>query len=69
MVPFGKVHPVKIKELRIKRKVPAYPAIPVVRDTAGNVLWLPGIRHSACHPVASGGGCMIFSAKKIEDFN
>ena len=69
MVPFGKSHPVKIKELRIKRKVPPYPAIPVVREVPGNVLWLPGIRHSACYPVADGGACVIFSAKKIEDFN
>ena len=60
---------VKIKELRIKRKIPAFPVNPVLRTPGGNALWLPGIRHSGellKYPDEPG---VMISAEKIKDFN
>lgn len=68
MIPFGRKGKEKVKDLRIKRKVPAYPAIPVVRDREGMVLWLPGIRHSGAFPVQPESSCVVISAKKSEEF-
>ena len=69
MLPFGRHEAVKIKDLRIKRKVPALPVCPAVRDRHKKVIWLPGIRHSGEYPVRSGGEIMIFCAENVEDFD
>ena len=69
MLPFGRKTRVKIKELRIKRKIPAFPVNPVLRTPGGNALWLPGIRHSGellKYPDEPG---VMISAEKIKDFN
>lgn len=69
MLPFGRKKAVKIKELRVKRKVPALPVVPVFRDPGGEVVWVPSVRHSAGYPVAPGGECVSFFGEKTEDFN
>ncbi|MCI5778505.1 MAG: tRNA lysidine(34) synthetase TilS [Lentisphaeria bacterium] len=63
---FGTGREVKIKTLRVDRNVPAFPAPPVLRDPSGRALWLPGIRHSALHPVRPGGGCLRIFGEKLE---
>ena len=62
---FGRESEVKIKELRIKRKIPAYPPYPVVRSESGTILWLPGIRHSGYHICRPGGQVLVLSAEKV----
>lgn len=68
MVPFGRKSAVKVKDLRIKRKIPAFPVNPAVRSADGRVLWLPGIRHSGQFPVRTGDKVIVFYAKKNEEF-
>ena len=63
---FGADREVKIKTLRVDRNVPVFPAPPVLRDPSGRALWLPGIRHSALHPVRPGGGCLRIFGEKSE---
>ena len=67
MVPFGRKNPVKVKDLRIKRKIPPFPVNPVLRDGQGNVIWLPGIRHSGEYPALPGGEIVMISGEKTED--
>ncbi|MBE6365941.1 MAG: tRNA lysidine(34) synthetase TilS [Lentisphaerae bacterium] len=64
MLPFGRKSEVKVKELRIKRGIAAYPPYPVVRDQCGVILWLPGIRHSGRYTCLPGGGILVISAEK-----
>ena len=53
IVPFGRSTPVSLKKLRVDRKLPAEFAAPVLRDgRSGEILWAPGIRHSAAAPVS-----------------
>lgn len=56
MTPFGASNPVPIKKIFTDAHVPSaeQPLRPVVRDAAHpeNILWIPGIRRSASHPVA-----------------
>ena len=47
ILPFGRSAEVLLKKLRIDRKLPADFPCPVLRDSAGRILWAPGIRHSA----------------------
>jgi len=44
---FGTGDAVKIKKLRIDAKVPRSLKLPVVRNTSGDIVWAPGIRHSS----------------------
>ena len=44
-IPFGTARQVSIKKLRVDRKVPSYPAIPVFRNSSGTAVWLPFIRN------------------------
>lgn len=68
MLPFGRKRPVKIKDLRIKSKVPSFPVNPVLRTFGKVVLFLPGIRHSGEYPMAPGEPGVMISAEKIKDF-
>ena len=68
MVPFGRKSAVKIKDLRIKRKIAAFPVNPVLRTSQNQVVFLPGIRHSGGYPVAPGKPGIMISAEKIKDF-
>ncbi len=45
MIPFGRTNPESLKKLRIDRKVTEMP--PVLRTLEGEIIWAPGIRHSA----------------------
>ena len=69
MLPFGKNREVKVKELRIKRQIPAYPAVPVVRDADKKVLWLPSVRHSGCFTARPKCAVALFSAKNSKNFS
>ncbi len=62
---FGRNCEVKVKELRIKRKIPAYPPYPAVRSANGTILWLPGIRHSGYHICRPGNRVLVLSAEKV----
>lgn len=44
-VPFGRKNSESIKKLRVDRKIPAYPVLPVMRLEGGKALWLPFIRN------------------------
>jgi len=68
MLPFGRKSAVKVKELRVKRKVAAYPVNPSLRIPGGCTLWLPGIHHSGECPALPGKAVLMISAEKIEDF-
>ena len=68
MLPFGRQDTVKIKDLRIKRKIAAFPVNPVLRTTQKQALCLPGIRHSGEYPVTPGKPGIMISAEKIKDF-
>ncbi len=52
ITPFGRRTPVKIKKLRIDRKLPAFPVLPVVKTPDGVVIWAPLVRHGNFAPVA-----------------
>ena len=69
MLPFGRSNMAKIKELRIKRQIPAYPVNPVLRIPGDRVLWLPGIRHSGESLMRPGRPGVMISGEKIKDFN
>ncbi|MBO5668217.1 MAG: tRNA lysidine(34) synthetase TilS [Lentisphaeria bacterium] len=69
MLPFGRKNQVKIKDLRTRRKVPAFPANPVLRIPGGNVLWLPGIHHSGELLMRPDEPGVMISAEKSKDFN
>ena len=47
MTVFGSSKVEKIKKLRIDSKVPAFYQLPVIRNAAGEIVWAPGVRHSA----------------------
>lgn len=66
MLPFGGTAAVKIKKLRIDRKIPAFPAVPVVRDGDGRVLWVAGVRHSDHCKVEKNRRCIRIFAEKAE---
>lgn len=66
MVPFGAVYPVKVKKLRIDRKIPAYPVLPLLRDQHGRVLWMPFCRHSAHCQVRPGEEIIRIFGEKME---
>ncbi len=53
MVPFGHRSPVSLKKLFTDRKIKTDEKnkIPVLRDFAGNPVWIPGVRHSAAAPI------------------
>lgn len=68
MRPFGKTEMVKVKDLRIKRKIPAFPVNPVLRIPGNRVLWLPGIRHSGEFTAVKERETVIFLAEKRKDF-
>lgn len=55
-VPFGRKSPENIKKLRVDRKIPSYPVLPVFRDLTGNALWLPFVRN--------GNRCLVSSDTK-----
>ena len=69
MLPFGRKNPVKVKELRIKRKISSFPANPLLRDDRRKVIWMPGIRHSGEYPVRPGTQIVMICGEKMEDFN
>ena len=46
MIPFGKSSPIKIKKLRIDRKIPCYPVLPLLKLADNTIIWAPKIRHS-----------------------
>ena len=46
MIPFGKSSPIKIKKLRIDRKIPSYPVLPLLKLADNTIIWAPKIRHS-----------------------
>ncbi|MBE6356278.1 MAG: tRNA lysidine(34) synthetase TilS [Lentisphaerae bacterium] len=69
MLPFGRKKMVKIKDLRIKRKIPAFPVNPVLRIPGGNALWLPGIHHSGELLMRPDEPGVMISAEKIKDFD
>ncbi len=66
MVPFGSVSAVKVKKLRTDRRIPAYPALPLLRDSGRRVLWMAFVRHSAHCPVRAGGGILRIFGEKTE---
>ena len=68
MVPFGRKSAEKVKNLRIKRKIAAFPVNPVVRTMQKKVLFLPGIHHSAESLFIPGRDGVMISAEKIKDF-
>lgn len=60
-IPFGRRSAESIKKLRTDRKIAAYPALPVLRLSAGRAVWLPFIRN--------GNDCLVdASTKKIVTF-
>ena len=73
MTPFGAAHPVPLKKLFTDAHVSAaeQPLRPVVRDIdcPGDILWIPGVRRSASHPVEPGKPFrgLLFSAEPLVD--
>ncbi|MCQ2378599.1 MAG: tRNA lysidine(34) synthetase TilS [Victivallaceae bacterium] len=51
IVPFGRRTPAKIKKLRVDRKLPPLPVLPVLRDAHRAVVWAAGIRQSNLYGV------------------
>ena len=47
MTIFGTSRTEKLKKLRIDSKIPAHYQLPVVKNAAGEIVWAPGIKHSA----------------------
>ena len=47
MTVFGSMKIEKVKKLRVDSKVPAFYQLPVVRNAEGEIVWAPGVRHSA----------------------
>lgn len=68
MLPFGGDAPVSLRELRIKRRVPAFPPPPVLRIPGGKALWAAGVRHSGEFTVRPGGKVVMISGEIHEDF-
>ena len=66
MTPFGTSRTVSIKKLRIDRKIPAFPAVPVVRDGARRVLWVAQVRHSDLCKVEKKRFCIRIFVEKTE---
>ncbi len=66
MLPFGAKEPVKVKKLRIGRKIPAYPVLPLLYDRDRRVLWMPFCRHSGHCPVRAGGEIIRIFGEKTE---
>ena len=52
-VPFSRNSSESIKKLRVDRKIPAYPVLPVMRLENGKALWLPFIRNGNDFSVTS----------------
>jgi hypothetical protein len=66
MIPFGTSRTVSIKKLRIDRKIPAFPAVPVVRDRDRRVLWVAQVRHSDLCKVEKKRSCIRIFVEKTE---
>ena len=66
MLPFGGREPVKVKKLRIDRKIPAYPVLPLLYDRERRVLWMPFCRHCGHCPARAGGEIIRIFGEKIE---
>ena len=66
MIPFGKIDPVLLKKLYNDAGVKAYERnlIPVVKDSGGNILWVPCVKRSAFFLHAGKKGIRI-RAKKL----
>ena len=58
MTVFGTQRTEKIKKLRIDSKIPAHYQLPVVKNSAGEIVWAPGIKHSAL-AAAEKTGCKL----------
>lgn len=71
LTPFGATYSVTLKKLFTDAHVPAsdQPLRPAVRDAdrPENILWVPGVRRSAAHPVPPGGRGLLFSAERLVD--
>jgi tRNA(Ile)-lysidine synthase len=59
MLAFGRQEPVKVKKLRVDGKIPAYYALPVIKNSRGHIVWYPGVKHSAAAPVTEATEKMI----------
>lgn len=71
LTPFGATYSVPLKKLFTDAHVPAsdQPLHPVVRDAdrPEDILWVPGVRRSARHPVKSDTKGLLFSAERLVD--
>jgi len=71
LTPFGATYSVTLKKLLTDAHIPAsdQPLHPVVRDAdrPEDILWVPGVRRAAAHPVRSGGQGLLFFAERLVD--
>ena len=54
MTVFGTERTEKIKKLRVDSKIPAHFNLPVVKNEKGEIVWAPGIKHSALAVAGNG---------------
>lgn len=71
ITPFGSTYSVSLKKVFTDAHVSAaeQPLRPVVRDAdrPAEILWVPGIRRSAAHPVNYGAQGLLFSSEPLVD--
>ncbi len=69
MTVFGGETPEKLKKLRVDRKLAAFPALPVLHDEKGRVIWFANVRQSDLHTVAATSGATVrFKLQKLPLF-
>ena len=54
MTVFGTERTEKIKKLRVDSKIPAHFNLPVIKNEKGEIVWAPGIKHSALAAAGKG---------------
>ena len=59
MTLFGSQRTEKIKKLRVDSKIPAHYQLPVVKNSAGEIIWAPGIKHSALATACKNSGKLL----------
>ncbi|MBR1951060.1 MAG: hypothetical protein IKA32_00690 [Lentisphaeria bacterium] len=68
MTLFGTQRTEKIKKLRIDSKIPARYQLPVVKNSAGEIIWAPGIKHSAVATACKNSGKLLKISVKSTKF-